>query len=43
MDKIDSPECSGHFWCRPSEVDSETSSITSPYTNNVFESEGNNK
>ncbi|CAO3651471.1 unnamed protein product [Cunninghamella blakesleeana] len=34
-----SPECSGYFWCRPSEVDSETSSITSPYSNNVFELE----
>ncbi|CAO3651810.1 unnamed protein product [Cunninghamella echinulata] len=39
MDKIDSPECSSYFWCRPSEVDSEASSITSPYSNNVFESE----
>ncbi|KAI8332042.1 kinase-like domain-containing protein [Chlamydoabsidia padenii] len=31
----DSPECSSYFWCRPSEVDSDTSSLTSPYTTNT--------
>ncbi|ORZ06663.1 kinase-like domain-containing protein [Absidia repens] len=40
MDRLDdSPECTSYFWCRPSEVDSETSSLASPYSNTVFESE----
>ncbi|KAI8072412.1 kinase-like domain-containing protein [Gongronella butleri] len=36
---MDSPECSSAFWCRPSEVDSESSSVASPLSVLGFESE----
>lgn len=42
MDQVDdSPECSSYFWCRPSEVDSDASSLASPYNlNTAVEAEG---